>query len=281
MLQCGKTETLTKYGNPDLEEYEGGTEVIDGRYYGKCRWNNGEIMLRNTHHDEGGFLVFLYPVTNMGHSSRKTVTTKSDSCIKTKFTWEDSHGNLFPVYMTSKGSCFVIRTSKNGENYRAYLGKEVSEQICRELEQKMTQANDSFLFNEVTLDDNRTYYNDVDFDSNVEKIERKDNGEILVYKADNKGMCVIDVSSDIPYCWIRINLCCPAHKAYTTINYKMQTIYVEAHYGCNDCQINQYKKIGDTWREVLPVKPLSLINQDLFPMEPFYWDGYKWCWRIR
>jgi hypothetical protein len=75
--------------------------------------------------------------------------------------------------MTSKGSCFVIRTSKNGENYRAYLGKEVSEQICRELEQKMTQANDSFLFNEVTLDDNRTYYNDVDFDSNVEKIEKR------------------------------------------------------------------------------------------------------------
>ncbi|MBR4380309.1 MAG: hypothetical protein IKP48_03545 [Bacteroidaceae bacterium] len=276
-----KSSISKKYGNPDLEEYEEGTEVIDGRYYGKCRWNNGEIMLRNTHRDEGGFLVFLYPVTNMGHSSRKTVTTKSDSCIKTKFTWEDSHGNLFPVYMTSKGSCFVIRTSKNGENYRAYLGKEVSEQICRELEQKMTQANDSFLFNEVTLDDNRTYYNDVDFDNNVEKIERKDNGEILVYKADNKGKCVIDVSSDIPYCWIRINLCCPAHKAYTTINYKMQTIYVEAHYGCNDCQINQYKKIGDTWREVLPVKPLSLINLDLFPKEPFYWDEYKWCWRIR
>ncbi len=276
-----KSSISKKYGNPDLEEYEEGTEVIDGRYYGKCRWNNGEIMLRNTHRDEGGFLVFLYPVTNMGHSSRKTVTTKSDSCIKTEFTWEDSHGNLFPVYMTSKGSCFVIRTSKNGENYRAYLGKEVSEQICRELEQKMTQANDSFLFNEVTLDDNRTYYNDVDFDNNVEKIERKDNGEILVYKADNKGKCVLDVSSDIPYCWIRINLCCPAHKAYTTINYKMQTIYVEAHYGCNDCQINQYKKIGDTWREVLPVKPLSLINQDLFPKEPFYWDEYKWCWRIR
>jgi hypothetical protein len=128
-----KSSISKKYGNPDLEEYEEGTEVIDGRYYGKCRWNNGEIMLRNTHRDEGGFLVFLYPVTNMGHSSRKTVTTKSDSCIKTKFTWEDSHGNLFPIYMTSKGSCFVIRTSKNGENYRAYLGKEVSEQIRKVL----------------------------------------------------------------------------------------------------------------------------------------------------
>lgn len=128
-----KSSISKKYGNPDLEEYEGGTEEIDGRYYGKCRWNNGEIMLRNTHSDDGGFLVFLYPVTN---SPQKTPTTKSENYIKTKFTWEDSHGNLFPVYMTNKGSCFIIRTSKSGENYRVYLGKEVSEQICRELEQK-------------------------------------------------------------------------------------------------------------------------------------------------
>lgn len=46
-----KSSISKKYGNPDLEEYEEGTEVIDGRYYGKCRWNNGEIMLRNTHRD--------------------------------------------------------------------------------------------------------------------------------------------------------------------------------------------------------------------------------------
>ena len=147
--------------------------------------------------------------------------------------------------------------------------------------QKVTQANDIFLFNEVTLDDNRTYYHDVDFDGNVEKIERGENGDIFVYKADKDGKYNIDVSSDIPNCWIRINTCCPAHKAYTTINYKMQTIYVEAHYGCNDCQINQYKKIENIWREVLPVRPLSLINKDLYLMQPFYWDGYKWCWRVR
>jgi hypothetical protein len=200
--------------------------------------------------------------------------------------------------MNSRGSCFIIRTSKSGENYRAYLGEEVSEQINRELELNKDrdndeednsstssliekQANNIFPFNEVTLENNCTYYNDVDFDGKAEKIERRDNGYISVYKAGSKGKYDIDVSSDIPYCWIRINLCCPAHKAYTTINYKMQTIYVEAHYGCNDCQINQYKKIGDTWREVLPVKPLSLIYKDLFPMEAFYWDGYKWHWRIQ
>jgi hypothetical protein len=60
---------------------------------------------------------------------------------KTGFTWKDSKGDEYPVYMSSKGSCFVIKTSKSGENYKAYLGKEVSEQICRELKMKENRNN--------------------------------------------------------------------------------------------------------------------------------------------
>ena len=52
---------------------------------------------------------------------------------KTGFTWRDSKGNEYPVYMARTGSCFVIRTSKSGENYRSYLGKDVSEQIRKVL----------------------------------------------------------------------------------------------------------------------------------------------------
>ena len=128
-----KNSISKKYGNPDLEEYEGETEEIDGRYYGKCRWNNGEILLRNTHSDEGGLIVTLSPTNNNSNFIVKKMTTITDSCVKTTFTWKDSRGDEFPVYMSNKGSCFVIRTSKSGENYRAYLGKEVSEQIRREL----------------------------------------------------------------------------------------------------------------------------------------------------
>ena len=54
--------------------------------------------------------------------------------IKTKFTWKDSKGNEYPVYMSKSGSCFVIRTSKKtGKEYKSYLGPEISEQICKEL----------------------------------------------------------------------------------------------------------------------------------------------------
>ena len=74
-------------------------------------------------------------VTTMDKYTRINV----DSLVKTKFTWKDSKGNEFPVYMNSGGSCFIIRTSKSGEDYRAYLGKEVSKQISRELELKEKQ----------------------------------------------------------------------------------------------------------------------------------------------
>lgn len=54
--------------------------------------------------------------------------------IKTKFTWKDSKGNEYPVYMSKSGSCFVIKISKKtGKEYKNYLGPEISEQICKEL----------------------------------------------------------------------------------------------------------------------------------------------------
>ncbi len=53
---------------------------------------------------------------------------------KTKFTWKDSKGREYPVYISSSGSCFVIRvSSKTGKEYKSYLGPEISEQICKEL----------------------------------------------------------------------------------------------------------------------------------------------------
>ena len=53
---------------------------------------------------------------------------------KTKFTWKDSKGNEYPVYISSKGSCFVIKgKDKNGKDKKTYLGPEISEQICKEL----------------------------------------------------------------------------------------------------------------------------------------------------
>lgn len=54
--------------------------------------------------------------------------------VKTKFTWKDSKDKEYPVYISSNGSCFVIKVSaKTGKEYRNYLGPEISQQICKEL----------------------------------------------------------------------------------------------------------------------------------------------------
>lgn len=60
---------------------------------------------------------------------------------KTGFTWKDSKGDEYPVYIAHTGSSFVIKTSKSGEDYRAYLGEEVSEQIRKELSKSDTRRD--------------------------------------------------------------------------------------------------------------------------------------------
>ena len=69
---------------------------------------------------------------------------------KTGFTWKDSKGDEYPVYIAHTGSCFVIKTSKSGEDYRAYLGEEVSEQIRKELSKSDT-GRDRHCFKNRTL----------------------------------------------------------------------------------------------------------------------------------
>lgn len=53
---------------------------------------------------------------------------------KTKFTWKDSKGKEYPIYISKSGSCYVIKVSaKTGKEYKNYLGAEISQQICKEL----------------------------------------------------------------------------------------------------------------------------------------------------
>lgn len=55
----------------------------------------------------------------------------------TPYTWKDSKGNEYPIYISASGSCYVIKTSKKtGKEYKSYLPKEVSAAICKELNYK-------------------------------------------------------------------------------------------------------------------------------------------------
>ena len=75
---------------------------------------------------------------NYTRSGNTFVSSKAERVkaepVKTKFTWKDNKGKEYPVYISSNGSCFVIKVSaKTGKEYRNYLGPEISQQICKEL----------------------------------------------------------------------------------------------------------------------------------------------------
>lgn len=63
-------------------------------------------------------------------SSKKSATVEK----QTGFTWKDSKGNEYPIFMSSTGSCYIKKiSSKTGNEYKQYLGKDISTDICKQL----------------------------------------------------------------------------------------------------------------------------------------------------
>lgn len=52
----------------------------------------------------------------------------------TGFTYKDSKGREYPIFMGKSGSCYVKKVSaKTGAEYKQYLGEEISRDICKSL----------------------------------------------------------------------------------------------------------------------------------------------------
>lgn len=67
-------------------------------------------------------------------SVKKERTSSGSEGKKTGYTWKDSKGNVYDIYISERGSCYILRTSsKTGKVYKSYLSKEVSNQIASEL----------------------------------------------------------------------------------------------------------------------------------------------------
>ena len=61
-------------------------------------------------------------------------TTSVNQDTKTRFTWQDKDGNIYPIYISKKCACYVIKVSKKtGKEYKYYLPKEVRDAIIKEL----------------------------------------------------------------------------------------------------------------------------------------------------
>ena len=54
--------------------------------------------------------------------------------VQTVYTWKDSKGNVYPIWLTAKGAVYVIRkSSKTGKYYKSYLSKEIAKEITKEM----------------------------------------------------------------------------------------------------------------------------------------------------
>lgn len=71
------------------------------------------------------------------YSSVKHESSKTEE--KTGFTWEDSKGNSYDIYIGKSGACYIKKVSKKtGNEYRQYLGEEISRDICKFLGREYT-----------------------------------------------------------------------------------------------------------------------------------------------
>lgn len=50
----------------------------------------------------------------------------------------------YPIYITQNGRCYIVRTSKNGNEYKQYIPENIAKLICYEMgiEYKETKKND-------------------------------------------------------------------------------------------------------------------------------------------
>ena len=67
-----------------------------------------------------------------GTNFTQVQTLKSSTDIQTVYTYQIKD-DVYPIWITKNGRCYIIRTSKNGNQYKQYLSKDICLQICKEL----------------------------------------------------------------------------------------------------------------------------------------------------
>ena len=80
------------------------------------------------HHESKAQSVIRQGNTFVQDSSSNRI--KKEPAIATPYVFQTSDGTKYPIYMSNSGKCFIIRTSKNGKQYKQYL-PEVTKQLSK------------------------------------------------------------------------------------------------------------------------------------------------------
>lgn len=76
--------------------------------------------------------AFGSEVKREGKNFTQTSAIQKSSDIKTEYTYTIREVS-YPVWITKNSRCYILRISKNGNEYKQYLPEEVSRQIADEL----------------------------------------------------------------------------------------------------------------------------------------------------
>ena len=83
-----------------------------------------------------------YTKSTDGKTYSAVKKTAVSSERETGFTWKDSKENTYPIYMGKTGACYIKRISKkSGNEYKQYLGEEISRDICKQLNVEYTSKS--------------------------------------------------------------------------------------------------------------------------------------------
>ena len=78
--------------------------------------------------------VFAQDYTRQGKEFVAAQKSSSSTDVKSGYTYKDSKGKTYDIYVSKSGACYIKRTSsKTGKEYKSYLSKEISAEICKEL----------------------------------------------------------------------------------------------------------------------------------------------------
>lgn len=74
-------------------------------------------------------------VERKGNNFTQVSNKKSSKETKTEYTFTDSKGKVYPIYLSSTGKAFIKKTNKKGEEYKKYMpeiGKQINPKAYKE-----------------------------------------------------------------------------------------------------------------------------------------------------
>lgn len=75
-------------------------------------------------------------------AEQKTTSRQASAAIETKYTYTDTDGKTYSIWISKNGRAYIIRKSaKTGNDYKKYLAEDVARTICKELNVEYKELN--------------------------------------------------------------------------------------------------------------------------------------------